>query len=319
MTQLKPQNPPRKHHYIPEFYQKKWAADGKLVVFQKHYGRVRAQRKAPGATGYVKLLYAMQSLPPQKAQLIEEEYMRPVDNLAALARDALLARQHLKRQERGAWVQFIISLLLRTPEELELYNTTYSQQFERYKPELAARYLQRRSSEDPATYDEYLISIGSEGREKEMMYLFLTMMANEDVGKVINDMSWIALDVSKSPHKLMTSDRPIVMPYGLGRRDAYIAMPISPNTLFVAMRDERLLLGQMTQRGLGGVVTDINAAVVGQAYKFVYAVDESQARFVENRMAKLPRWSLIDKMIKKSERDEAAQAARSTGSFNIRS
>jgi len=177
--------------------------------------------------------------------------------------------------------------------------------------------LQRRSSKDPANYDEYLISIGSEGREKEMMHLFLKMMANENLGNLIDDMSWIALDVSKSPHTLMSSDRPVVMPYGLRRRDAYIAMPISPDTLFVAMRDERLLLGQMTRRGFGGVVTDINVAVVGQAYKFVYAVDESQARFVENRMAKLPRWSLIGKMVKKFERDQVAQAGRSTDSFDI--
>lgn len=101
VTQSKPQNPPKRHHYIPEFYQRKWTIDGKLVVFQKHYERLRAQRKAPGATGYVKLLYALQNLSPQEAQLIEENYMRPLDNLAALARDSLLARRQLKQIGRA--------------------------------------------------------------------------------------------------------------------------------------------------------------------------------------------------------------------------
>ena len=252
----------------------------------------------------------MKDLPPQEAQMIETDYMSPVDNLAALARDALLARRQLTRPERGAWVQFIMSLWLRTPEELDLYKNSFRQQFEFYKPQLDAQYLHKRSIQDPATYDDYLNSIGGGGREKEMMHLFLSMMTNERLCKLIDEMSWIALDVSKSSHKLMTSDRPVVSPYGLGRRDAYIAIPISPDTLFVAMRDERMIMDQMGQRGFSGVVYDINAAVVGQSYKFVYALDASQTRFVDNRMSKLPRWSLIERMTLKFRRDEAANADR---------
>ena len=248
--------------------------------------------------------------------MIEQNYMQPVDGLAAVARDALLARRQLTRKERGAWVQFMMSLLLRTPEDVELYKSLYKIEFERCKPELAARYQQQRLSGSPETYDEYLISIGLEGREKNMMHMFLRMMTNENVGKLIDGMSWIALDVRSSSNSLMTSDRPIVMPYGLGRMDAYIAMPISPDTLFIAMRDEQLILGQMSKRGFAGVVADINAAVVGQAYRFVYAVDKTQARFVENRMARLPRWSLVDRMMKRFERDEAVQAESLTSMFD---
>lgn len=80
----------------------------------------------------------------------------------------------------------------------------------------------------------------------------------------------------------MTSDRPIVMPLGLGDPDCYIALPISPSKLFIAAHNDRfkqLKPGQETT-----VVKAINKAVVVQAAEFVWAVDDKQLAFVRKHM-----------------------------------
>jgi len=304
MTQSKPQNPPKKHHYIPEFYQKKWALEDKIIVFMRHNGIVRARKKSPASTGYVELLYSMNELPKSEVQMIEAEYMSPVDSLAALARDALIAQRPLTSRERLSWVQFMMSLQLRTPEEIALFKESYREQGERLKSARSEQYLQGRVEGDPETFDDYLRMIGPAGIEKAMMHLFLQMMSNKNIATIMNGMRWTSINVKSASHKLMTSDRPLVMPYGLGRADAYIAMPLSPDKLFLATKKNDLIESEMKRRGSNGIVADINAAVVGQSYKYVYAADDSQLRFVQNRMAKLPRYSLIQRLLNKFEKDD---------------
>lgn len=322
VTQSKPQQPPQRHHYIPEFYQRKWTSgkNGQLFVFQRHNGRVHCRLKSPAATGYVERLYAMNDVPPEEAQVIETQYMSPVDSLAATARDRLLDRRQLTTKERGAWVQFILSLLMRTPEELTLYKALYRKQAEKYRYLLEHQYLKTRGEHDPETYAEHLQQIGPGGIEKKMMKLFLQMTSNEKLGLRINSMSWVAIDMRKADYELMTSDRPLVIPYGLGRDHAYIAMPISPDTLFLAINKEEIVMRQIAEVGFSELTTHINSAVVGNACKYVYAYDKSQARFIENRFGELPRWSLVQRMMERFERDEAREPASglaATGPLNV--
>lgn len=311
VTQSKPQQTAKRHHYIPEFYQKKWinGEKGQLFVYQRHNGHVHCRRKSPGATGYVERLYTMDEVSPEEAQIIETEYMSPVDSLAANARDALIDRRPLTRKERGAWVQFILSLMMRMPEELALYKTSYRGQFLKYRPLLENHYLEARESGQPESYDEYLKQIGPGGIEKQMMRLFLQMITNEKLAAQVSNMVWTAIDMRKANYKLMTSDRPLVIPYGLGQDHAYIAMPLSPETLFVAVNDKEIALRQMAEAGLSKLAAHVNTHVVGNAHKYVYAYDKTQTRFVDNRMGNLPRWSLVQRMLDKFERDEARVSA----------
>lgn len=81
----KPPNPPSRHHYIPEFYLKRWTdTDGKLTVFTKK-PRIgpSSRRTAPAGTGYQRHLYAVQGFPPELASSVEERFFNPVDSLAA--------------------------------------------------------------------------------------------------------------------------------------------------------------------------------------------------------------------------------------------
>ncbi|MDR7141835.1 DUF4238 domain-containing protein [Rhizobium sp. BE258] len=55
-------NDPMKHHFLPVFYLKNWRGeDGRLVQFSRPYGtKVKALRKHPDATGFIKKLYAIE-------------------------------------------------------------------------------------------------------------------------------------------------------------------------------------------------------------------------------------------------------------------
>jgi len=77
------------------------------------------------------------------------------------------------------------------------------------------------------------------------------------------------------------------MPQGLASKDAYISLPIGPKMLFVAAHDDtwakRLANTDPTK-----VVKNVNLAVVSQARKFVWGIDDGQFRFVRNQMSRSP-------------------------------
>jgi hypothetical protein len=64
--------------------------------------------------------------------------------------------------------------------------------------------------------------------------------ANAATAKLLKniEMKWSRIDLSKSTHQLLTSDRPIDMPLGLADPEAYISLPVSPRILFVLPRPE---------------------------------------------------------------------------------
>ena len=58
-------NPPTKHHYIPAFYLKKWAAaDGKVTEFTKPRHEIVARKIMPDRTGYQERLYELKGFEP---------------------------------------------------------------------------------------------------------------------------------------------------------------------------------------------------------------------------------------------------------------
>jgi hypothetical protein len=95
---------------------------------------------------------------------------------------------------------------------------------------------------------------------------------------------------------------------GLGQRDAYIALPIGPRMLFVARHDDTW------EKRLGAadpttVIKSANQAVVHQARQFVWGLDDTQLRFVQNRMSRTPDRPIITD----EQRQRAIDAAVSVG------
>jgi hypothetical protein len=184
-----------------------------------------------------------------------------------------------------------MTILYRNPEGVsrvknkltELINTT---DLQKYWSDNIANYPDSKFE----TFEQFEISITSESNMQDIIFRTLrSVMDSERVGEVLNGMVWGIIGIEYPNFPLLTSDRPLIMTNGLGRPDANILMPISPTRVFVAAAT------QETMRKIGDTATrstfarTINDRVVGQARKYVYGTDDTQLRFVANRLGrKLP-------------------------------
>ncbi len=117
-------------------------------------------------------------------------------------------------------------------------------------------------------------------------------------------MKW-SVDLSKSNHELLTSDRPIDMPLGLADPKAYISLPVSPRILFVAAHSHDLA-NTLRAASPIEVVRKNNQRLVEQARKFVWGSNGSQLAFIQKHFGKLPDREILTEQ----QRQEAVDAAR---------
>jgi hypothetical protein len=255
-----------KHHFSPQFYLSGWLdpVDGHLCCIRKVYGgKLVPDRKSPAATGYAVDGYRTDHVPADQAHRVETAFMSPLDNDAARELQRMLAGDPRLRtsEERSAWTRFVISLLFRHPVAVE----SLKAHFARMHGE-AVRGVQ-------AEFPGSSISLAPVHTSAAASNMLTDIIDNDCVGPTIFDMNWVVVDVSKAKLPLITSDRPVVMPLGLGDPDCHIALPISPKKLFIAAHNDRFKQFKPGQETT--VVKAINKAVVAQASEFVWAVDDS--------------------------------------------
>jgi hypothetical protein len=95
-------------------------------------------------------------------------------------------------------------------------------------------------------------------------------------------MHWNVLDLSNSKFRLLTSDWPLYRE--IQGEDKLFALPISPTALFTAVT-RVAAFEKMRREKPDDVVKHINAGVVSAARLYVYASEQSQERFLRNRMS----------------------------------
>jgi hypothetical protein len=93
----------------------------------------------------------------------------------------------------------------------------------------------------------------------------------------------LVLGLAPTP-PLLTSDRPVTTTNGLGLPESHIIMPLSQSKVFVAVNkmDE---LNRLQALAPNVLADSINLTVVNNAVKYVWAPDQQQLRFIQNRMS----------------------------------
>jgi hypothetical protein len=136
------------------------------------------------------------------------------------------------------------------------------------------------------TFDEFKQKYLANPVNTSISVMLPQLINSERVITEILRMRFVTADVRDAKHSLLTSDRPIIMSNGLIRPDAHIVMPLSPTRLFIAVRNNSTFdqIMQMTSNQLAYATND---AVALQARTYVYGVDDSQLRFVANRLGKM--------------------------------
>ncbi|PTV70220.1 DUF4238 domain-containing protein [Agrobacterium pusense] len=297
---MKSANPPIKHHYIPAFYLRRWAVAGKVIQFMKvPSGEIKPLSRAPEATGFENRLYEMKGHDPTLAQRFEELYFKPLDTKAAESLELLYRHGHLAPwtpETRSDWTRFMLSLLLRCPEDIKMFRDWWTEDFGRTDPETEAKYRQQRQPGAPETFSEFLIGQPERVREAAMFTMLNTLLEGESVGTHINQMHWRVLQTPASAPLLLTSDRPVIRTNGLDSAGSHIALPIGPRFLFIASHDTQFLQGLLKANQME-LVKECNRQVVGSAVRFVFASDERQKSFIQKWFGKQPQPRLMESIV----------------------
>lgn len=279
-------NAPRDHHFIPAFYLKQWAGpDGKLVEYTRKGGKLIAKPVGPRSTGYDRDLYAFPELPPDAAQYLEQAFFAYADQKASDALDNHLGGDTLAWTSEllSAWSRFVIDIHLRHPDAMPELREAAKSIWDASGADYQARYEAIKKPSDPATLDEYLAQRDPLAPVKVRVNLMIKALDNEIVGPHINQMKWATIDLSASPHRLLTSDRPVEL-FNLKEPNGIVSIPISPTKMFVAV-NVAATLHKLRRADPCQLVSYVNTFVVSRARRFVWAHDTSQERFIANSMS----------------------------------
>jgi hypothetical protein len=138
---------------------------------------------------------------------------------------------------------------------------------------------------DPATFDEWIATKDPLIPQKAALELVMATIDNEIVGLHMMQMKWRVIEISSTPRRFLTSDRPVGL-YLIKEPTGSITMPLSPTKLFVAVNDERHV-DQFCRKKDRDIVDTINADHIRRARRFVWATSKShsQTAFIRQHMS----------------------------------
>lgn len=297
------QNDPSKHHYIPAFYLRGWEAgtDSKLIEFSKPHRSVCAVKPVRAvSTGFKERLYSMDDYPPELSQAVETKWFKPVDDDASNVLEKLRAGVSIPTSDsesRSAWARFIMSLLVRCPEDiLDLRVLWRERVFGTSGVNSQEEYNRVRPSDYPENFADYLRSLPLAIKEFHQFQSLISMIDSEKVGTRLINLVWEVVETSTVVPSFLTSDRPVIRNRGAA---LHFALPISPRQLFIAAPSD--VMTRILRMREIDLVKDSNRLVVEGAQRFVYGVDDAQKRFVFNRISNNRQPRVMEEMLESFE------------------
>lgn len=223
--------------------------------------------------------------------------MGTVDKTAAAARDQLLQGVIPTGDLRHAWARFLMSMAMRTPEEIRRYKENFVKLWKEPVGKYQDKYEEIRKEGWPETLEEYFHITDPNMAPRQAMLLATDLMQRDTVTRTLMGAMWWVLNTEKIRRPLMTSDHPFVMTNGLLRPDGHFAIPIGPRHLFIAfMRKE--FSEDFRRMPAGKIVRLTNEVVIGQGRKYVYGLDGSNVAELRRLMGKRDFMTLLPNMTK---------------------
>jgi hypothetical protein len=277
---------PRDHHFIPIFYLKRWTGiNGKLIEYSRPYkNKISIKAVGPASTCYQTDLYSILNCPPEIAHFLESQFLTRTDHLASLVLDKLLSGAQITwtPELRSAWSRFTFNFMIRHPHPFDEIKTITLERMLTPDNITKSEYERLRQPNDPATFEEFVISRGNNLAHRIHIRFLQGILDNRGLGTRLNAMLWNVLDLSKSPNRLLTSDWPLFKDINEDR--AIFAFLISPTALFTAVSHVDIF-HDLRNIAAKELVRQINTYVVSSARIYVYGSDQSQNVFVQNRMS----------------------------------
>jgi hypothetical protein len=279
-----------KHHYIPKFYLKQWVnsadPERRLCEFSRPYKIVKPRRIVTDGTGYEPGLYTFPNLPPHARDSIERKLLQMADDKADKVLQRILAGDmDFDQDARSAWSRFLMSLIVRNPEGITRLRSLVTERYPEYLDGLRDTFDSIKHPDDPRTFEDVKAK-GTQAKDLEhiMLRLLQHLIDNPVVGAGLNNMVWGMVQFHRACFPLLTSDRPVIMTNGIGYPQSHIVLPISPNKVFIAATTTQQMMELDKTLKLPSAPQRLNDLVARQSRRYVYAADDRQLRFVNNRL-----------------------------------
>lgn len=286
---------PAKHHFNPAFSLKPWAGtDDRVCQLRLINGRVVAGRVHPNATGYERNLYKTEGIAPESEQHLESNFFKPIDTAAELALRKMLARDktYWTSDMRSAWTRYLLSLRFRGPDTVKDLKALMVEMWSNAQDAVSKEFAAWRHNEYPATWEEFEKLLNPAAPYIGATNMMIRIIDNDRIRPVIARMHWSIHKLADTRVPLLTSDRPLDWPVGLSDSNAYIALAISPNTIFLAS-NERAMQYAIASQSPTRLAKALNKVAVTQAREYVWGTDDSQAAFVSKHFGTSPIISAI--------------------------
>ncbi|MEH7908865.1 DUF4238 domain-containing protein [Rhizobium laguerreae] len=295
-------NDPKYHHYVPQFYLSRWATtERKICRFSKPYDRIVPKMVGLRRTGGQDSLYELKSVAPEHAQWIEMGPMWEIDTYGSQALDLLEAGNlaSMSKQERSNWSRFLMSMMMRGPDDIELIRKNYAAEWQKDVPEIIEKLQGSENKIICALADKVpeMLAADSPLMADWALEMAVELMDHTGIGGLLNNLIWMVREVPEGVPELLTSDRPIMASDTMILHDDYILMPIGPRKLFLGVTTPETEY-RVSQYDIATQVAAVNRFIVGQAQEQVYGTDDAQLEFVREHMSKRPRPSLFERLVR---------------------
>jgi hypothetical protein len=299
-------NPPRKHHYIPEFWSKRWiGSDGCAERYtMPAHGKIVCYRKPPSAIGWRASLY---ELPAYKGTLsnFEVTFFRKIDQRASDLFDKIEHANNisLSEFETVSFSLFIVSLLHRSPAAIVLLESSTKTTLDKLLIDLREKYQSIRGNGDPEIFEDFYDHYDDIKKLSNLSNVFGTLILSENIAKFISNLHWFKLDLSSSKFPLLLSDDPLIRTNGIAKPDGHIALPISPTQALVGVY-ERSFFNEISSNSATKLARLMNIQTVESAREFVVASDKRQHAFILRRFGADTRPTLIEQSVLDKPHDD---------------
>jgi hypothetical protein len=177
--------------------------------------------------------------------------------------------------------RFVIAIHLRHPDAMPELRAAAAGIWDASGVDYQTRFDATRQPTDPPTFDEYLALRDPLVPVKMRLNLIIEALDNEVLGAHVNQMTHAVIDISGSPYRLLTADRPVEL-FNLQGPNGILSIPISPTKLFVAV-NESPILDRLRGVAAREIASSVNTHVVSRARRFVWANDTSHLINIEER------------------------------------
>jgi len=269
----------KKHHHVPIFYLRRWSGEGGQVhVIRNINGKIVRSNHAPAHLGFEYHLYSYHEdfVAADRAE-IETKFFAPLDNQGAKIVTKMIAGSLLEKRERILWVQFLLSMKVRTPENVERIRNEGEKVLTREMEGAQREYKQLKQDSDPDTAIDWL-RVNRPGLIESIGVGQLSkIISNKKAMRDVLSFDWHIVDFKRSSKSLLTSDRPCVYTQGLANPNCVIALPLSPRHAFFACRSNSTSERVLMKMPISRLAARLNESVVGQAITRAYSKRESDA------------------------------------------